>query len=92
MNRSARIVLTNGACHGAWCWSLVTPHLSKLGYAVTPLELEGLGGLRGASPAARWQRPHDVQRFATEPSLVANVSLDSAVRRFLDELNMVTNG
>jgi pimeloyl-ACP methyl ester carboxylesterase len=84
---AATVVLTNGAWHGAWCWSAVLPHLVAAGVPATPVELEGFSGLRGGSRAARHARPWDATAFAAELSAVAGVTLESAVEQLLDDLD-----
>ncbi|MGI3170307.1 alpha/beta fold hydrolase [Pseudooceanicola sp. C21-150M6] len=44
----AHIILVHGACHGAWCWSAVTPLLEAAGHEVTALDMPGRGaGVEG---------------------------------------------
>jgi pimeloyl-ACP methyl ester carboxylesterase len=39
----AVFVLVHGACHGAWCWSKLTPELEALGHRAVAIDLPGLG-------------------------------------------------
>ena len=39
-----QFILVHGACHGAWCWSQVTPALEARGHSVLALDMPGRGG------------------------------------------------
>ena len=86
------VVLTNGAWHGAWCWARVVTSLAKRGINAVPVELMGFGGLSGASPLARRARPFDPLAFATEPSGVADVTVDLAADALISDLRDVGAG
>lgn len=47
---SKAVLLIHGAGHGAWCWEVLAKHLAARGWAVTTLDLPGLGDDR-APPA-----------------------------------------
>lgn len=47
-----QFILVHGACHGAWCWSHVTPALQARGHSVVALDMPGRGGgVRGLTLA-----------------------------------------
>lgn len=39
-----KFILVHGACHGAWCWTHVTPALEARGHSVLALDMPGRGG------------------------------------------------
>jgi pimeloyl-ACP methyl ester carboxylesterase len=90
--RPATIVLTNGAWHGSWCWNLVLESLAARRIPAVACELDGFGGLRAGSPQARWARPFDLDRFLTEPSPVASVTVSSAASSLVRHLEQIGNG
>jgi pimeloyl-ACP methyl ester carboxylesterase len=81
----APIVLVHGAWHGAWAWSLVLPRLAAAGRTAIALDAEG-HGLDARLPASASARPFDAGAFATEPTPLAHVTLESATSRLAGEL------
>jgi pimeloyl-ACP methyl ester carboxylesterase len=79
------IVLLHGAWHGSWCWSTLTSHLVAAGRRVLAVDMAG-HGLDARLPASALARPFDEAAFATEPSPVADVTLDTAAERLVGQL------
>jgi pimeloyl-ACP methyl ester carboxylesterase len=82
---SAPIVLLHGAWHGSWGWATLTPHLVAAGRRVLAVDMSG-HGLDARLPASATARPFDREAFASEPSPVADVTLDTAAERLVGQL------
>jgi pimeloyl-ACP methyl ester carboxylesterase len=82
---SGPIVLLHGAWHGSWGWATLTPHLVAAGRRVLAVDMAG-HGLDARLPASATARPFDRGAFATEPSPVADVTLDTAAERLVGQL------
>ncbi len=72
---SATFVFAHGSWHGAWCWAEVVPDLVAAGHSAIPLDLPG-HGLDAKFPPSYFNRPLDVEAFASEPSHMADITLD----------------
>src|SRR4051794_28829578 len=81
-NRNEKIfVLVHGAGQGAWAFGKVGWPLARDGHHVIARDLPG-HGLRARFPQSYLERPSDPDRFATEPSPLAQLSAQD----FTDEL------
>jgi pimeloyl-ACP methyl ester carboxylesterase len=85
---SAPIVLVHGAWHGSWCWSAVTPLLAAAGRAAAAVDMEA-HGMHAILPASAPARPFDAAAFATERSPHADVTLTSAARLLVSQIEAV---
>jgi pimeloyl-ACP methyl ester carboxylesterase len=74
-------VLVHGAGQGAWAFGKVAWFLARDGHHVIARDLPG-HGLRARYPQSYLERPSDPDRFATEPSLLAQLSAQD----YADEL------
>lgn len=73
-NRSGKIfVLVHGAGQGAWAFGKVAWPLTLAGHQVIARDLPG-HGLRARFPRSYLERPADPDRFATEPSPLAQLT------------------
>jgi pimeloyl-ACP methyl ester carboxylesterase len=81
-NRGGKVfVLVHGAGQGAWAFGKVAWPLARDGHQVIARDLPG-HGLRARYPQSYLERPSDPDRFATEPSPLAQLSAQD----FADEL------
>ena len=78
MTSSLPFVLVHGAWHGAWTYEHLIPQLAAEGHAAIARDLPA-HGLYAKFPDSFLQRPLDPGRFATEPSKVADTTLDDYV-------------
>lgn len=88
MSTGSPIVLVHGAWHASWSWARVTPLLAAAGSVAVAVDLAG-HGLDSRVPATALARPFDEAAFATEPSPVADVTLDVAAGRLAEQLEQV---
>jgi pimeloyl-ACP methyl ester carboxylesterase len=73
-NRNEKIfVLVHGAGQGAWAFGKVAWPLARHGHHMIARDLPG-HGLRARYPQSCLERPADPDRFATEPSPLAQLS------------------
>jgi pimeloyl-ACP methyl ester carboxylesterase len=73
-NGSGKIfVLVHGAGQGAWAFGKVAWPLTRAGHQVVARDLPG-HGLRARFPRSYLERPSDPDRFATEPSPLAQLT------------------
>jgi pimeloyl-ACP methyl ester carboxylesterase len=91
MPGSLPIILLHGAWHGAWCWEKVGVELAARGRSATAVDMAG-HGLGARRPMAALARPFDPAAFATEPSPVAEVSLDAAGDLLVSQLRVIGGG
>jgi pimeloyl-ACP methyl ester carboxylesterase len=81
--RLNHIVLIHGACHGAYCWELVTPLLRNKGYRVSTPDLPGLGDDRTPLESVTLQsyidRAVQTVKAAAEPVLLVGHSMGGTV-------------
>ncbi|MGU7769916.1 alpha/beta fold hydrolase [Burkholderia sp. MR1-5-21] len=68
-------VLVHGAWQGAWCYAHVEAALAARGHLSIARDLPA-HGILARFPASYFKRPLDKEAFATEPSPVANTTLD----------------
>jgi pimeloyl-ACP methyl ester carboxylesterase len=81
-NGSGKIfVLVHGAGQGAWAFGKVAWPLTRAGHQVIARDLPG-HGLRARFPRSYLERPTDPERFATEPSQLAQLTAQD----FADEV------
>lgn len=66
--------------------------LAATGTASVAVEILGFGGLRGASPRARYERPFDAAEFAAERSAVAEVDFERVVETLLQDVRSAGRG
>jgi pimeloyl-ACP methyl ester carboxylesterase len=88
---SAPIVLLHGYWHGSWCWSEVAVELAALGRSSVAVDMAG-HGLNAPVPAAALADPFDPQRFATEPSALAGMSLADAADLLIAQVKKAGGG
>ena len=70
------LILAHGSWHGAWCWGLVEPKLNLAGFLTIPIDFPG-HGLNAVVPQSFRTRPLDPEAFATEPSALAGIGVES---------------
>ena len=81
-NRGGKVfVLVHGAGQGAWAFGKVAWPLARDGHQVIARDLPG-HGLRARFPRSYLERPSDPDRFATEPSPLAQLT----ARDYADEV------
>ena len=85
---SAPIVLVHGAWHGSWCWSGIAPQIAAAGRSSVAVDMEG-HGMDAVPLASALARPFDAAAFATERSPHAGVTLASAARRLIGQIESV---
>ena len=72
-------VFVHGACHGAWCWSKLTPEMEARGHRAVALDLPALGEdetpLRAVTFDSTIQRVVDTIGAETEPVVLVGHSL-----------------
>ncbi len=73
-----RFVLVHGAGHGAWCWELLIPELTKLGAEAVALDLPGAGARLGETASIAGYRDAVVDAMQAGDVLVGH-SMGSAV-------------
>jgi pimeloyl-ACP methyl ester carboxylesterase len=94
----ATFVLVHGACHGAWCWSRLTPELEALGHRAVAIDLPGLG--EDATPVAdvtfddTIARVVDAVETQSEPVVLVGhslggVSISAAAERIPDRIKLL---
>ncbi|MBX9387615.1 alpha/beta fold hydrolase [Streptomonospora nanhaiensis] len=71
------VVLLPGFWHGTWCWAPVAAELTARGRRAVAVDPPG-HGLDTRPPVSARARPFDPDAFATEPSLTAGITLESA--------------
>lgn len=84
-------VFAHGSWHGAWCWANVIPHLVAAGHSAIPLDLPG-HGLDAKFPPSYFQRPLDMESFATETSHMAEIGLDAITQSVVDAIEQARAG
>lgn len=89
MTSSLPFVLVHGAWHGAWTYEQVIPQLAAEGHAAVARDLPA-HGLYAKFPDSFLQRPLDPGRFATEPSKVADTTLDDYVASIEQTIDALT--
>lgn len=67
-------VLIHGGGHGGWAYGQVTPYLVQEGHAVVAPDLPGHGA-HARFPRSWWTRVQEPEKFATEPSPTAGLTL-----------------
>lgn len=87
----APVVLVHDLWHGSWCWTLVTEELAGRGVPALAVDLPG-HGLNQRAPASRWARPFDAQAYATEPSPLAEFTIESATEALVAQLRRIGGG
>lgn len=85
------LVLVNGFWHGAWCWTEVIPYLVAAGHRAVAVEPAG-HGLDARRPRWSIEAAYDSEAVATEPSPVADVTLDVAAERLTSQLKRIGAG
>ncbi|MDA0566051.1 alpha/beta fold hydrolase [Streptomonospora sp. S1-112] len=85
------VVLLPGFWHGTWCWSPVAAELTARGRRAVAVDLPG-HGLEARPPASARARPFDPEDFATEPSLTAGITLESATEHLLERVERIGGG
>lgn len=74
MNQNGKVfVLVHGGAQGAWAFEKLAWPLTRDGHQVVARDLPG-HGLRARFPRSYLERPYDPDRFATEPSPLAQLS------------------
>jgi pimeloyl-ACP methyl ester carboxylesterase len=87
-------VLVHGAWHGAWCYAPLAAALAARGHLSIARDLPA-HGLNARFPASYLKRPLDKEAFASEPSPVANTTLDdyaSQVMQAIDDAYSLGHG
>ncbi|MGU7784152.1 alpha/beta fold hydrolase [Burkholderia sp. PU8-34] len=87
-------VLVHGAWQGAWCYAHVAAALAARGHLSIARDLPA-HGINARFPASYFKRPLDKEAFATEPSPVANTTLDdyaSQVMQAVDDAYALGHG
>jgi pimeloyl-ACP methyl ester carboxylesterase len=85
------IVLLHGFYHGSWAWAEVCAELAARGRASVAVDMAA-HGLYAVPPQASRLRPFDPGVYATEPSPVAGVGLDTAADLLIDQLRRAGGG
>lgn len=84
------VVLVHGAFIGAWAFQPVVPELAARGFrSVVTVDLPG-HGLNARFPASYFTRPLVDQKFGTEPSPQAGITLDDNVNVVLHALEALS--
>ncbi|WP_323119170.1 alpha/beta fold hydrolase [Burkholderia alba] len=81
-------VLVHGAWHGAWCYERVLPALAARGHASIARDLPA-HGVNARFPASFLTRPLDAAAFASEPSPVADTTLDAYAEHVLHTIDQM---
>lgn len=80
---SAPILLVHGACHGAWCWDRLVPHLTAAGCDVIVPDLPGRAGNRnpgwGLSLTDYAEAIVEVARLQAQPVIAVGHSMGGMV-------------
>ncbi|GAA5188158.1 alpha/beta hydrolase [Rugosimonospora acidiphila] len=84
---SPTFVFVHGANSSGGLWTPVIVELAALGYRAVAVDLPG-HGLQASIPVS-YQAPQDLDAFATEPSNMAAVTLDSTVSFLTDVVRRV---
>jgi pimeloyl-ACP methyl ester carboxylesterase len=85
------IVLLHGFWHGSWCWAEVVAHLSAAGRSTVAVDMAG-HGLTARRPECARLIPPDAAALATERSPLADITLDMAADRLLEQVSLIGNG
>ena len=90
MSHETAFIFVHGAWHGAWCYERVTNILTTQGYLTIARDLPG-HGLSAKFPDAYFQRPLTLPgNLNTEPSPVADVTLDDYVEQVVNTIHQAT--
>jgi pimeloyl-ACP methyl ester carboxylesterase len=81
-------VLVHGGAHGAWAFEKLASLLVQEGHSVVARDLPG-HGLRARFPRSYFERPLDLQRFATERSPLARLSLQDCADEVIATINQL---
>jgi pimeloyl-ACP methyl ester carboxylesterase len=85
------LLFLHGFWHGAWCWNLVLPHVAATGRPALAVDMAG-HGLRARRPETAYQRPFDLEAYASERSPVADVDLDQAGDLLVSQIKQLGQG
>lgn len=83
------IILVHGAWHGARHWDKVVEALRALGKESIAIDLPGHGARAQLGPC---YLSGDTAEFVTEPSFVAQITVEEAARSLLDTLSSLPSG
>ncbi len=76
-------ILVHGSWHGGWCWSQIAFNLRNAGHLVHAVDLPG-SGIGAVSPPSFFQRPLDLEAFASEPSQFSVIPSSAFAETVLD--------